>query len=280
MKIINTGFLFFFLFTIHWIIAQDTLHINRGSFFISPYEVHKISINNSINFEKENAIYEVAVNGNLGIVFHNNDTVIHTLTSPLINDVILQPNQYITINVSNISFGTHLLWLKESVGEFLGAGLIVKSGIPNQNSYVWDLWDQSPDLAEDMYNGIEHEIPAVYRPTFFSINGGVDPMDMMAGAMVMGNVGDSIYISITNSGNMIHPLHFHGYHVEIIQSTLAPNSIGWSKDSFPVFVKDAMTVLLVPHQPGDFPVHNHNLVATLFNNGYPLGMATMLMIQP
>ena len=40
-----------------------------------------------------------------------------------------------------------------------------------------------------------------------------------------------------------------------------------------------MTVRLVPHQPGDFPVHNHNLVATLFNNGYPRGMVTMLMIQ-
>ena len=145
--------------------------------------------------------------------------------------------------------------------------------------FSWDLWDQSPELAEDVFNGEATAIPSVYRPTFFSINGGVDPMDMMTGAVVMGNVGDSIYISIVNTGNMIHNIHFHGYHVEIIQSLEKPESIGWEKDSFPVFVKDAMTLLLVPHQPGEFPVHNHNLVATLFNNGSSLGMITMLMIQ-
>ena len=105
-------------------------------------------------------------------------------------------------------------------------------------------------------------------------------MSMSVGAMIMGNVGDTITISIVNNGNMIHPIHFHGYHVELVQSTHQSEKIGWKKDSFPVFVKEGLTVRLVPHQPGEFPVHNHNLVATLFNNGYPLGMITMLMINP
>ena len=34
----------------------------------------------------------------------------------------------------------------------------------------------------------------------------------------------------------------------------------WEKDTFPVFPGEAMTLLLVPDQPGMYPVHNHNLV--------------------
>ena len=40
-----------------------------------------------------------------------------------------------------------------------------------------------------------------------------------------------------------------------------------------------MTLLLVPDQPGIFPVHNHNL-ATVNTGGYPGGMITRLNIMP
>ena len=40
-----------------------------------------------------------------------------------------------------------------------------------------------------------------------------------------------------------------------------------------------MTLLLVPDQPGMYPVHNHNLV-TVATGGYPGGMITRLNIMP
>ncbi len=258
--------------------AQDTLYINRGIYTIAPEDIHKISINETQDFTRANAIIDIDLNDPLAIFLINNDTISHSLTADFSTQLTIAPGTGQLIEVANLDFGTHLIHHVDGPGELLGSGIIVRVGISGQK-YSWDLWDLSEEMAEQAYFGNLTEIPAVYRPTFFSINGGVDPMSMMGGAMVMGNVGDSIYISVVNTGNMIHNLHFHGYHVEILQSLEKPESVGWSKDSFPVFIKDAMTLLLVPHQPGEFPVHNHNLVATLFNNGYPLGMATMLMIQ-
>lgn len=260
------------------ILAQDTLYINRGIYTIAPEDIHKISINETQDFTRANAIIDIDLNEPLAIFLINNDTISHSLTADFLTQLTIAPGTGQLIEVANLDFGTHLIHHVDGPGELLGSGIIVRVGI-NGQKYSWDLWDLSEEMAEQAYFGSLTEIPAVYRPTFFSINGGVDPMSMMGGAMVMGNVGDSIYISVVNTGNMIHNLHFHGYHVEILQSLEKPESVGWSKDSFPVFIKDAMTLLLVPHQPGEFPVHNHNLVATLFNNGYPLGMATMLMIQ-
>lgn len=269
----------FLCFFASWSIAQDTLYINRGVYTINPETIHKIVINETETFTQENAIVDVNLNESLTLYLVNNDTVPHTLNSSILSSpVSVNPSQGFLITTGALSFGTYLIYHEDSSGDLLGSGIIVRAGI-NGQKYSWDLWDMSPELAEDIFNGNEVTIPSVYRPTFFSINGGVDPMDMMAGAMIMGNVGDSIYISVVNTGNMIHTLHFHGYHIEILQSEKKPMSVGWKKDSFPVFVKDAMTLLLVPHQPGEFPVHNHNLVATLFNNAYPLGMATMLMIE-
>jgi hypothetical protein len=271
-------FLLFIVFLSSVNYAQDTLFINRGIYTISPEDIHKISINETENFVRANAIIDIDLNEQLVIYLVNNDTINHTVSASFLTPVSIAPGVGQLIEVANLDFGTHLIHHVDGPGELLGSGIIIRVGI-NGQKYSWDLWELSEELAEQAYFGSLTEIPAVYRPTFFSINGGVDPMSMMGGAMVMGNVGDSIYISVVNTGNMIHNLHFHGYHVEILQSLEKSESVGWSKDSFPVFIKDAMTLLLVPHQPGEFPVHNHNLVATLFNNGYPLGMATMLMIQ-
>ena len=78
---------------------------------------------------------------------------------------------------------------------------------------------------------------------------------------------------------MISPFHFHGYHVTILETTVHQKIIGWEKDTFPIFPGEAMTLLLIPDQPGMYPVHNHNLV-TVTTGGYPGGMITRLNIMP
>lgn len=260
--------------------GQDTLYINRDTTSISPVFFQKAAFNWDTVFNTKNSVLNIPENTLTPLVIINNDTVNHDILlpdgSPSFN---VLPSQSQLINLNPLNFGTYVIQSLSPEGSFLGAGAIVRVGISGI-SYSWDLWDQDPSLTHDFGNGVLTELPAVYRPLIFAINGGVDPMSMSAGAMIMGNVGDTITISIVNNGNMIHPIHFHGYHVELIQSTHQSDKIGWEKDSFPVFVKEGLTVRLIPHQPGEFPVHNHNLVATLFNNGYPLGMITMLMINP
>lgn len=260
--------------------AQDTLYINRDTTSIATVSFQKAAFNLDTNFQRINAVLDFPENTLIEFVVANNDTVPHEVLLPDGSlPLLLQPNAAQLVQISSLPYGTYAVQSLTAQGAFLGAGAILRVGITGI-SFTWDLWEQDPSLTYDFGNGTITTLPAVYRPTVFAINGGVDPMDMMSSAVITGSVGDTITISIVNNGNMIHPIHFHGYHVELMQSTQQASRIGWKKDSFPVFVKEGMTLRLIPHQPGEFPVHNHNLVATLFNNGYPLGMITMLMIMP
>lgn len=271
--------LYLFLLLNFNVFGVDTLFINRDTLTITPVFFQKCSFNTSSVFNIKNAVIDIPLGEEKEFIVFNNDITNHEVNIPNTSgNEIIAPDEAVLIVISNLDYGTHLMYIESSVGNFLGAGVTIRVGVEGKK-YAWDLWDQDPELTEGFGNGTYSSLPEVYRPRLFTINGGVEPMEMSSEAMVMGNVGDTIVISIVNTGNMIHPLHFHGYHVEIIQATIQTETVGWSKDSFPVMVKEAMTIRLVPHQPGEFPVHNHNLIATLFNNGYPKGMVTMLMIE-
>lgn len=269
--------LFIFLHTtIH---AADTLYINRDTLTITPVFFQKAALNNDTVFNAENAVLDYPLGATIDLTIINNDTVPHSVRLPNSSGTInILAGLSASVSLIDLPMGTFLMPVESSVGSFLGAGALIRVGI-NGQKFSWDLWDQDPDLTEDFGSQTISQLPNTYRPTLFTINGSVDPMDPTNESIITGNVGDTIYISIANNGNMDHPMHFHGYHVKIIQATKQPHMVGWSKDSFPVLAKEAMTVMLVPHQPGEYPVHNHNLIATLFNNGYPKGMITMLMIE-
>lgn len=259
--------------------SADTLYINRDTLSISPVFFQKAAFNIDTIFNAKNAVLDYPQGAPIDLILINNDTISHSVRLPNSSGAInIGEGLSASITLNNLQQGTHLLYIESNVGYFLGAGAIIRVGISGQK-FTWDLWDQEPSLTADFGNEIISELPSVYRPTLFTLNGAVEPMDTISGSVITGNVGDTIYISIVNNGNMDHTLHFHGYHIEIIQTTHRPHTVGWLKDSFPILIKEAMTVRLVPHQPGDFPVHNHNLVATLFNNGYPRGIITMLMIE-
>jgi DNA-dependent RNA polymerase auxiliary subunit epsilon len=259
--------------------AADTLYINRDTLTITPVLFQKAAFNVDTVFNAKNAVLDYSVGAPIDLVIINNDTVNHVVRLPNLSGTVnISPSSSASITINSLQQGTYLLYIESDMGYFLGAGAVIRVGISGQK-FAWDLWDQDPDLTNDFGNEVISQLPSTYRPTIFTINGVVDHMTPNSGNVVTGNVGDTIYISVVNNGNMDHTLHFHGYHIEIIQSTHQAHSIGWFKDTFPILVKEAMTVRLVPHQPGEFPVHNHNLIATLFNNGYPRGMVTMLMIQ-
>ena len=97
---------------------------------------------------------------------------------------------------------------------------------------------------------------------------------------IQGNVGDTIYLYITNTGNGMRSIHFHGYHGEITYSSKNPGNVGRSKDTFPIYPLEATIIRIVPDKPGMYPVHEHNLVAVTGNNYYPNGMFTLMNIQP
>jgi FtsP/CotA-like multicopper oxidase with cupredoxin domain len=96
----------------------------------------------------------------------------------------------------------------------------------------------------------------------------------------MQQVGDTIYIVVLNSGKMLHTLHFHGYHVEIVNASINSRYNGWIKDSFGILTGEILMLKLIPNKPGLYPVHEHNLINVTTNGVYPGGMLNLIDIQP
>jgi len=135
--------------------------------------------------------------------------------------------------------------------------------------------------STEIGTGVANSITTPYRPDVFTINGLDYPLNMNDTlGNIMAQIGDSIYIAVVNSGHMAHAIHFHGYHVQILQSFLNSQMNNWNKDSIPIQSRDVVLLLLVPDQPGMYPVHDHNLTAVTSSGGYSGGMMTMIQINP
>lgn len=122
---------------------------------------------------------------------------------------------------------------------------------------------------------------AVYDPNYFTVNGrsGTDTMADPR-ALVAGAVNDEILIRIANAGLRLHTIHFHGYHVEILRRNAVPLPAPILKDTIPVPVGETADLVLRPHQPGTFPIHDHVVLSVTADGVYPLGMIVFTNIAP
>ena len=147
-------------------------------------------------------------------------------------------------------------------------------------SFFWNIKEHNVSWNQLILNGGNVDWTK-YDPDYFTINGNSSPhINHDSLARISGDVGDSIMLYIANTGQSIHSLHFHGYHATIISSSLYPGHNGWLKDTFPIKPMETLILILVPDKPGEYPVHDHNLVATTGNGWYPNGMFTTMLIQP
>lgn len=262
---------------------NDTLYVLKQNVTYNGTSFQKGLISDSLNpIQFDNAVLSLSSTNSNSFVFINTDTISY--------DFYLNTNSSITWTISaedtmtlilpNLAMGTHAILSSTTQGKLLGTACILHVDLSADHIYSWDFWDMNAGLSQDIATSNSTSIPTNYRPNVFSINTlPLAPMDT-SNAIIYGNVGDTIIISVLNSGNMTHNIHFHGYHITILGTSAQSNRIGWSKDSFPVYKGETMTLQLVPDQPGEYPVHNHNLVTTIYNNNYPSGMMAMLKINP
>ncbi len=278
-------FLFCVLFQVQFVtwavIIPDTLFINKSVVTVGAYNPVFCAFNTSPTFELKNPNYAINLNDTLLITVINNDTIEHTFTI----DGLITQNNY--INAGNtVSFtvkfsqaGSFAYYSKVPYGKQLGASGIIQVGYTQHKNYFWNLFDQEESLSLELANGLVTSPNSTYRPQLFTINNLTYPATTtdMDGA-IEEMVGDTIIISVYNSGKMHHTLHFHGYHVTILNAKKYSQYIGWSKDTFPVLIDELITLQLVPDKPGMYPVHDHNLV-TVTTNAYPGGMMTKIHIM-
>lgn len=261
---------------------KDTLYINRSIEPLTSYNVHLCSFNTSNVFENKNVVKDYTVNEVVDFTIYNTDSVDHVLWLTDGTSVgVVQANSLLNFTHNFNQFGTFSLKLTDFIGQSLGAAAVIKVGLENEQSFTWNLWDVNAQLSANIGTGNVNTIPFDYKPNLCTINRTSYPNTMSdpEGA-VTGYVGDTIYISIVNGGNMVHTLHFHGYHVKVVQVSKRQKMLDWTKDTLPIMLNESLTLRLVPDKEGMYPVHDHNLINVLSNgNTYPGGMITRLNIQ-
>jgi len=260
---------------------SDTLYINKGELVINGSSTAFCSFNTSDSLTPHNKNFQNLVQDTLELTVLNNDTLDHSFTiDGVINETITaQTSSNIKIKFSET--GTYLYYSDRSYGNLIGASGIISVVNTPDIHYYWNLYEVESALSFNLANQTVSTISfANYTPNIFSINGFSYPNTTTdSTGHVQQNTGDTIYISIINSGNIEHTLHFHGYHVTIIDAKKSVGMINWIKDTFPLKRQEAMTIMLVPQQAGIFPVHDHNLINVTNAGLYPGGMLTVLNIQ-
>lgn len=263
--------------------AQDfTLHINKAITEINNLDVVCCAFNDSANFDFKNSIVHV-MPGTYDFEVFNNDSLSHTFTIDGLVEVdnVILSGDSADFTVTFTEIGTTRYYSDDSSGGGLGASGHILVGYDQYDKYYWNLFDLDSAMTYQLSDGSITEVPSTYQPELFFINGRHFPYTLEdPDAYVQAQIGDTLIISIVNSGHMDHVLHFHGFHAKILDIEILSSRVDWVKDSFPLKQEETMTIMLVPDLEGTYPVHDHNLIAVTNAGFYPGGMITHLVIAP
>lgn len=263
---------------------SETLYINRGQFMTSDSSTFSYTaFNRSSVFEQENARLVADVNDNFDIKVINNDSIVHGFDIKGYAGVsnTIQPGDSIIVACSFSSESVFIYYdnLNYPTNAYMGlASMIVVSS--NQHSkFYWNIKEHEKQFNDTISSGYAVDWQEYY-PDYFTINSKSNPdINTDIDARITGNIGDTIDIYMINTGQSIHSIHYHGYHSEIIHSSKFPHHQGRLKDTFAVYPMEIVRLQMVPDQEGEYPVHDHNLVAVSGGNIYPNGMFLTILIQ-
>lgn len=264
--------------------VNDTLYILKDSIQVSTgQKLPYITFNRTQVFSQTNARIVINQGDQLELLVVNQDNTTHEFQVKGQTAVFSIPAAgQVTVSHTFAQTGVFVfndpMNFPDNASVGLGGMIAVKDH--SHSSFYWNIKEHKEGLNADVITGGTVDW-TVYYPEFFTINGNSHP-DINADptARITGSVGDTLFIYITNTGQSIHPMHFHGYHVEVMYSSKHPSHVGRSKDSQGIFPSEGVVLRLVPDKEGEYPIHDHNLIATTGANLYPLGMFTTILITP
>ena len=264
--------------------VEKSLYIISDSIqTVDSNSVPYLSFNDSDTFTKESPIISINSGDTLKLWVYNLDSIIHNFAVLDFSDTFIIPaGDSVYLEQVFMDEGLYIYHdpLNYPKNTYLGlAGMIVVNDLDVQNFY-WNIKEHNAQWNFDLVNNFDVDWPN-YDPKYFTINGNSNPyINADSLARIVGSVGDTLYLNIVNTGLSIHSIHLHGYHAEIMYSSAHSNHIGRSKDTFPIYPTETLVLKIEPHQPGEYPIHDHNLVAITGNNIYPNGMFSTILITP
>ncbi len=287
--------------------VSDAIHINKGILENIEYNsVHILNFNASEVFDLTPHVPNIKINDQLELTIINHDDVDHSIRiagEGVEMEVMILAGGSGKANISLTRKA--ILSVIDVTAKYQYQGLktmiVVEESDAGKKPYYWNLRELNVLLAKYF----DSEYPKAkndYTAAYFTINNRSFPLvSEDQNVFINATVGDTLTLYIYNSGLMNHNLHFHGYHVKIKYSSDRPQYVGRLKDSMPVDVDQFLVLEIVPQQAGTFPIHNHNLGATvgtnrfgtsaaaicgteaddpLADNLYPFGMLTQIVISP
>jgi FtsP/CotA-like multicopper oxidase with cupredoxin domain len=264
--------------------VEKSLYIISDSIqTVDSVSVPYLSFNEEDVYSKESPIISINSGDTLKVWIYNLDSIIHHFAVLDFSDTFIIPaGDSIYLEQVFMDEGLYIYHdpLNYPKNTYLGlAGMIVVNNLDIQNFY-WNIKEHNAQWNFELVNNIDVDWDN-YAPKYFTINGNSNPhINSDSLARVIGSVGDTLYLNIANTGLSVHSMHLHGYHAEIMYSSMKPSHIGRIKDTFPVYPMETLVLKIVPHQPGEYPIHDHNLAAITGNNIYPNGMFTTILITP
>lgn len=266
-------------------VLYDTLYINSGYYTtFDAVNLPTLAYNNSSVFELKNKRIFLSPGDSLYLTIFNNDSLDHgfdiTNTTGYVSFIPSGGNITVASKFDNL--GVYIFYDNVNYPNYryLGLGsMICVDGANPTSKFFWNIKEYQSNWNDSIVNGVA--VPwNEYYPNYFTLNGASNPaINDDPDARVEGGVGDTIRIYVANTGQSVHSFHFHGYHCRIIYSSKFPAHVNRSKDTFPIYSMDSYILELIPDKVGEYPVHDHNLVAVTGGGLYPNGIFLTLLIE-
>ncbi len=270
---------------VHGATIQESLYIIRDSISVSngsniPYLTFN---SNSSDFYIESPLIILDEGDSLKLWIVNEDSIDHSfeITNVTGSSALIPQNDSVLVELKFNNSGGFIYRSNVSNSDYAYCGLSGTIIVKNHNhpSFYWNLREHDSLFNTSIMTG-NNVNWSNYNPKFFTINGNSHPnINSDSLARINGNINDTIILYISNCGRSLHSIHFHGFHLEIINSSFDLEEIGRFKDTFPIRQQESLILRLIPDKLGEYPVHDHNLVALSGSNIYPNGMLLTMLIQ-
>ncbi len=260
---------------------HQSLYIKGDSLtLVTGNKIPYLTFNNSGTYDQKNARIELDIQDSLSMWVYNNDTIAHEFE---IKNVVfgLSPipsGDSLFIGYKFNNAGCYIFYDPQFYTTGLGGMIVVKNHA--YSSFYWNMKTHQSNWNEVMLNNGTVDW-TTYHPDYYTINGSSFP-DLMSDtdSRITGQLGDTLMVYMANTGKSIHSVHLHGYHASIVFSSKDANHVGREKDTFPIYPLETLVLKLVPDKSGEYPIHDHNLVAVSGNGLYPNGMLSTILIVP
>jgi manganese oxidase len=163
----------------------------------------------------------------------------------------------------------------EQVGQGLYGAIMV---LPKQGS--WSYPSYTTDTAGYLHAGAPATVDREYTmflgdgPLGYVLNGKSFP----ATAPLLADRGDWVLIHLANDGSMLHPMHLHGYHFEVVAQDGSPLDQPYLADTLVVAPGQRFDVMVHATHPGAWAFHCHILPHVEGPEGM-YGMVTALVVS-